>query len=241
MLVDTVTTSMPNPITLISAIDAGRDGRNVMVFREDRWAPGGRASETPYNPAATAITTLSFIDDASRADNGSILDTDIEINSVNFAMAVGCETRCQTLSDNGTVEDLQNTLTHELGHVLGLSHTCFVPDANHKTAPLDDQGQPAPLCSLGSLLPAAITDATMFPFQSPGEVSKRSLSQDDINGACATYPVASNPDVCEPVDLQKSGCSLTGASDEGPAGAATLAAFVAALVVVRRRGRGRGR
>jgi MYXO-CTERM domain-containing protein len=219
--------------------DVGKDGKNVIVFRQDHWAPGGSADPAlAYDTGATAITTLSFIDDASRADNGTILDTDIEVNSINFGMGVGCETTCRSMAPNNkTIEDLQNTLTHELGHVLGLSHTCFRPDRSHPTAPLDGNGDTVPLCSLGSFLPDDITQATMFPFEGPGETSKRSLSQDDIDGACSIYPVASDPKTCEGVNLQKSGCSLTGSGpgEEPPVGEALVLAAALVLLRLRRR------
>jgi uncharacterized protein (TIGR03382 family) len=216
-------------------VDARKDGKNVLVFREDHWARGGSSDpDDAYKSAATAITTLSFIDDASRQDNGTILDTDIEMNAINFGFAVGCEAQCRTMSTKDSIEDLQNTLTHELGHVIGLSHTCFIPDNQHMVAPLDDEGQPAPACILPNL-PSVITDATMYPFQGPREITKRSLTQDDVNGACANYPVASDPGVCEPADLPKSGCTATGMTGGSPA-----AVMVAASILWARRRRRQG-
>jgi uncharacterized protein (TIGR03382 family) len=213
-------------------VDARKDGKNMLVFREDHWARGGSSDPNDaYNSAATAITTLSFIDDTSRKDNGTILDTDIEMNAVNYGFAVGCESQCQTMSSKSSIWDLQNTLTHELGHVLGLSHTCFIASTDHPVPPLDENGHPAPSCLLPGL-PADVVDATMYPFQSPGEVSKRSLSQDDIDGACVAYPVATDPSVCEPADLPKSGCSATGTSGGAPA-----AVLVAAAILLARRRR----
>jgi MYXO-CTERM domain-containing protein len=85
--------------------------------------------------------------------------------------------------------DLRNTLTHEVGHLVGLAH---VPDS-----------QPA---------------ATMFARTTPGEIEKRSLSEDDIAGVCAIYP-----------DEGDGGC---GCGSGGAAGA--LALLLAALALHRR-------
>jgi hypothetical protein len=39
----------------------------------------------------------------------------------------------------------------------------------------------------------------MYNFAEPGETIKRTLEPDDINGLCAIYPTAEDPQVCEPV------------------------------------------
>lgn len=72
-----------------------------------------------YDPAAFAVTTVWH-----RRSTGEILDVDIEVNEergpYGICPAGGC-------SDRRTV-DLENVLTHELGHYLGLAHTTD-PDA----------------------------------------------------------------------------------------------------------------
>ena len=222
--------------------DLRYDGKNMLIFRGDKWEPGGTDDMHPYNPAATAITTVRFVNDKSRADNGTILDTDIEVNTIDYAMAVGCETRCRTNATSGTVEDLQNTLTHELGHVIGLAHTCYTPDPRNPTAPppLDNTGQPAPRCELGSLLPKTVTDAVMYPFQGPMEISKRVLSQDDIDGDCHTYPTAMDPHVCAPVEVASDGgCAVSPATSDADDGAFLTGGLLTAFVLSRLRRRRR--
>lgn len=221
-------------------LDLDYDGKNALIFREDRWAPGGSTSADPYNPAATAITTVRFIDDMSRQDNGTILDTDIEVNAIDYAMAVGCETQCRTMATNGPIEDLQNTLTHELGHVLGLAHTCYQPSPSNPNAPppLDNTGNPAPRCDLGVLLPKTVTDATMYPFEGPMEISKRTLSQDDIDGDCAIYPTAMDPHVCAAVQVSSGGgCAMAPATSDADGGAFLAGGLLAALGLGRLRRR----
>jgi hypothetical protein len=190
-------------------MEVGQDGKNIIKFRDTRWcrpATGGKP-EKCYSASATAITTVMFIADASQGQVGTIIDTDVEVNGVNFSMATGCETNCMTAGTRGQIEDLQNTLTHEFGHVIGLAHTCW--DGKVADTPRDSDGNLAPLC--GTALPSSVTEATMYPTQQPGETKKRILENDDINGACGTYPLASDPMVCAPAQLpSSSGCSVAG-------------------------------
>ena len=72
--------------------------------------------------------------------------------------------------------DLQSTLTHEIGHALGLGHS-------------------------------DIAEATMAPSIIGGDISKRTLDQDDINGICALYPVHDDPQQWTPPHC---GLDLTG-------------------------------
>ena len=66
---------------------------------------------------------------------------------------------------------LQNTVTHEAGHFLGLAHPC---EADPGTATANG----VPVCS-GHPEMASVT---MFPSASPGEISKRTLAADDVVG-----------------------------------------------------------
>ena len=104
--------------------------------------------------------------------------------------------------------DLENTLTHELGHVQGLAHTCW--DHITDTPPLDNLGNPIPDCNDPDL-PASITDTTMYPYASmPGETSKRNLSADDVAGVCDVYQPLAGKLACYPeID---GGCSAAPAS-----------------------------
>ncbi len=63
--------------------------------------------------------------------------------------------------------DLQNTMTHEAGHFLGLAHPC-------EGARCTVQPELRPY--------------TMYPSTGPGETEKRTLHADDVAGLCAIYP-----------------------------------------------------
>jgi hypothetical protein len=117
-------------------------------------------------------------------------------------------THCTRYGDDGcSYIDLQNTVTHEAGHFLGLAHPCTT-DPSAATAKI-------PLCSASVPDPeVAFTARTMAPTTSPGETSKRRLSADDVDGICAIYPAASG------------GCACGAASG---AGALSLLALALAL------------
>ncbi len=74
---------------------------NIVMWRDTDWP---YASDTAF-----AITSVTF--DPS---TGVIADADIEMNGEHHRFTVG---------DSDSVVDVQNTLTHEVGHFLGLDHS----------------------------------------------------------------------------------------------------------------------
>jgi hypothetical protein len=212
-------------------LEVGRDNVNVVKFRDTTW---GRpaigddpAREHPH--AAAGITTAIYIDDPKSDRDGAIIDADIEINGVDFTITAGSE------PSNGGDSVLQNTLTHELGHLQGLEHTCRVGNDPER---IDNAGNPVPLCTDASLPPLtpekqAILAATMYNFQSPGETSKESLSDDDIAAICAVYPTADDPNTCEHVGSSGGGCCSASGVGDRPDVSFLLAGTV--LLLMRRR------
>jgi MYXO-CTERM domain-containing protein len=180
-----------------------------------------------YSSQAAAITTAVYVNDPKSSRDGAIVDADIEINGVDFDVSVNGVTNTPR---GKCLADLQNTLTHELGHLHGLEHTCRLSASDPQW--IDDQNQPVPMCMAG--LPARITEATMFPTQECGETKKSSLSDDDINAICSIYPTAKDPGTCEPVGGTTGGCCSASRGSDRPAGALLLAGVVA-LWVRRRR------
>lgn len=158
---------------------AGRDQRNNIIFRDENWCRSDSPSEC-YDPAALAITSLF----AAEAD-GRILDSDIEVNAVNFRWA-----NLDTNAMSGR-QDLQNTLTHELGHFLGLDHTCYLSGPRPRQT--DHRGELVPDCDDAS---DEIRQTTMFASADPADMEKRTLSADDQLAICEMYPVAADPKVC---------------------------------------------
>jgi len=198
------------------------------VFHDDVWPhPSGLAA---------ALTTLHFDNDDESDRNGEILDADIEFNGQNFAISDdGISTR------TGCLADLRNTLTHEVGHLLGLDHTCLdaIPGPD-EPIPLDHRGEPALLCSATS--PPEVTEATMYNFQDCGETKKATLEQDDIDAICAMYPLSRDPGKVERASLtNKAGCCAVapGTRDSKAGGASlwSLGLLMLGVIGLRRRRR----
>jgi len=192
----------------------GFDGTNVIKFREDQWCRPATDKDPQecYDQAAAAITTLFFVDDSGSSRNGEILDADIELNGVQFAFSVAGATagiqQCQA--------DLASTLTHEVGHFLGLDHTCWIGGPRLE----DDQGVMVPSCTKPNLADE-ITDATMYNFQSCGETKKATLEPGDIAGMCAIYPTGDHASSCEPANIQPTGCCSVAGGTREPLGRGT--------------------
>jgi hypothetical protein len=209
-------------------LDVAADGLPAVIFRNDEWKRPGHA---PHDPSAIGLTTVMYVNTPGIAGDGTILDADIELNNVNYTFTI--DPTNATARAGTQLADLENTLTHELGHVQGLAHTCW--DHVTPTAPLDNNGDPIPDCNDPNL-PLGITDTTMFPYATmPGETSKRQLSPDDVSGVCEVYQPLAGKLGCYPeID---GGCSAAPAQRRSrwPLAAVGLGALAVALVVARRR------
>ncbi len=220
------------------ALDAHLDGVNTVKFRTDVWCHPNDAQQKDvcYSAAAAGITTVFYVQDGS-PHAGTILDADIELNDINFTFAVLPTTA--TEDPNRPFADLENTLTHELGHLQGLDHTC--KDSATPPQEIDDTGYPPPDCTMLSTLPldeqTKIKLATMYNYAAPGETSKRSPELDDVAGIANAYPPADDPGSCKPINLddyRTGGCSIGGRTSRSLAAIAVLLGALALLVARRR-------
>jgi hypothetical protein len=205
---------------------AGLDYTNALVFRTTSWcAPSDPQGTCSYAPEALAITSV-FVN----KQHGQILDGDIEVNAKNF---IWTDLDADPMATGH--QDLQNALTHEMGHLIGLDHTCF-PAGTAGDPPLDNNGNPVPSCDSA---PPDVQATTMFASATPGDTAKRTLAPDDILAVCEIYPVAMDPMVCPAKDVAppSTGCALDPQAGRG-AGVAALGALGAILLATRRR-RGR--
>jgi MYXO-CTERM domain-containing protein len=208
------------------AMEVGKDRVNLIKFRDQSWCRPAVDDDPArcYDPAAAGLTTATYVDDKSSDRDGAIVDADVEINGVDFSISVDGT----TLGTQPCKSELQNTLTHELGHLHGLEHTCWLGGVDPHW--VDDQGNPVPSCFPGPTdppIPAKILDATMYPQQDCGETKKATLSDDDINAICTIYPTAKDPGTCAPVASTGGGCCSASRGADRPAGALLLAGVVA--------------
>jgi MYXO-CTERM domain-containing protein len=194
------------------------DGVPRMTFRRETWCKDPHAESEPcYDPLALAVTSVF-----ARKGDGEIIDADVELNAVTFKWA----DLARNPGDGGNIQDLQNTLTHEFGHLIGLDHTCFI--AGTRPGAVDDRGQLVPSCGHAS---DEIRATTMFAAVVPGDLDRRSLSPDDRRGVCEIYP---------PVDLTLEsgrGCSVAPAGGGAAGWGILLLALGLARRFVRRRRR----
>ena len=164
------------------------DGKNeTAVF----WIEKDWNTDPDHSPSAAALTTVLYLNIPNDHRDGEIVDADIEINGDNFKYA--------TTKKNGAL-DIENVLTHELGHVLGLEHPCYLEPSAPSPHAKDHLDQAIPACRQTG--DRSILDATMFPSTSFGDIERRTPIADDVAGICAIYPIAKDPGQCGP----KEGC-----------------------------------
>ena len=190
-----------------------KDHLSVVVFRTGshfcRPATDGN-SQVCYDASAAAVTTVSYINKKGDPDDGLIVDADIELNAVNNQFVeIGGNLPA---ADSRNQTDLENTLTHELGHLLGLDHTCRL--STDPACLADDKGQPRQTCDTidkGRFLNPTydtIYKTSMFAIAPPKDIEKRTPKSDDVAGVVAASPLASDPKVCvDPAAMASSGCS----------------------------------
>ena len=229
-------------VATAAPVEAHNDGKNVIKFRKDKWCRPAEPGQPQlcFSSQVSGMTTVFYVARPGDPQDGQITDADIELNAVNFTF-VNQPSSVQP-REGTLVADLENTLTHELGHFQGLAHTCW-EGASGAPQPSDDQGNPVPDCSMLSSLPAdqraKITSATMYNFAGSGETSKRTPKADDVAGIAAVYPIARDPKRCEAPD--SGGCgSVPGAASPSLGGLGLLAALLA-LTCGRTRKKRRGR
>lgn len=171
------------------------EGENITSIA---WVESGWSTELGYDSKATGITIVHIIDYPESDRDGEILNADIELNGTYFHFSTAPD------GEKGKT-DIQNTVVHELGHVMGLDHPC--DDGSHLPIPTDHLGQTIPKCSYS--LPASILDATMYNYAAQGEIKKRTPEADDILGICETYPIDEAPSSCrQPGAPIVSGCHI---------------------------------
>jgi hypothetical protein len=169
------------------------------------WVKQGWSEQPGHLPEQTALTAIWHHD-------GAIYDADIEINDES-------DPPFSTSGETGTI-DLQGTLTHELGHVLGLDEVCYLGTTPPDPHPADHLGRPIPACGSAS---QEIREATMYPGPRPG---KRTPEADDVAGICALYPRQDDPGTCALDEEVGCGCAVAMRSRSGGGGLVLLLALL---------------
>lgn len=114
----------------------GQENANSIIAESD-WS---------FGDGMVAVTVYSY-----NVALAQYVDTDIVLNTANWAFAT---------DGRDDAFDIQNVVTHEIGHALGLQHN------------LQDLG------------------AVMYPSTVQGETNKRKLASDDLEGLAALYETA---------------------------------------------------
>lgn len=178
---------VPGPLGEIGFDPArGDNASGVRVYRSAPPIPLG---------AALALTVVTL-----RHGTGEVVDADIMVDAASHRFAA--------LSPAGMLGgagyDIQNTLTHELGHVLGLR---------------EDPGEP---------------EATMFPASPPGEVSKRDLAPVDGASLRMAYTDDGAPlSAAMAARAPSGGCGGARVAPTRPHGAVAALVAAVALVAAR--------
>ena len=175
--------------------DVGYDGVNRVLWRETDHClqPGTEDDELCLAPNAAAITTVFFYERGGRA--GELIEADVEINGEMAFASDGSADRV----------DLISALTHELGHVLGLEHTCeTIPG---RAPGFDSSGASVPYCFPLEAVPAEARAATMFPYLEAGKLDARTPLPAERAALCELY--GDRPRTCDDVGP---GCGCAGAN-----------------------------
>jgi hypothetical protein len=205
----------------------GYDGRNTFLFFSEVLAP------PPTSPLQLGSSIIALTSTWARAD-GHIVDADVQINAMDYTW---------TNRDPGFVPpdgsdadyDLQNAVTHELGHLQGLGHTCWAPFSDEEQ-PIDDKDAGVPMCL--PLPDPSVTQTVMFALiDSNREISKRVLSSDEIRAVCDIYPSSADPHLCGS-DTPDDGCGCS-AAPMAPVGVSLVLVLVG-IAIARSRAHARG-
>lgn len=164
------------PVPPRRALGADReDGVNTLSVVDGSWLAPGEGRTSSSQLAVTRLTGYSAPREVLAFDADIVLNGD-------------------ALRREGS--QLEDVLTHELGHVLGFGHSCRL-SGEAADASLDDDGQPVPPCD-ESVGPRSVMHPQLL---FGGEVA-----DEDVRGVCALYAARTRDTACFPVVV--GGCAV---------------------------------
>lgn len=207
---------------------AGLDGHNRIIMRTDRWCRDPIGMTNCHDPMVIALTTVFTRSHPGAANDGQILEADIEVNAVDDFFAI--IPASFMVRDYADKYDLASVLTHETGHFIGLAHDCQLPSDTPRQL-TDDQGNQSPDCdALPATTQTQILQDTMYPWLNLADVSARTLTADDTRASCEIYPPL----------VVGGGCVTAPSSRMGPVlSLVAVTVFMTLIVVAARRRRAR--
>ncbi|MFZ5469489.1 MAG: myxosortase-dependent metalloprotease, MXAN_2677/MXAN_2678 family [Myxococcota bacterium] len=164
---------LPGPLLVDASVGGALDvpNQHVIVFRETSChtvvpqGDGCFADGTCANlyrcwegsELTLALTTTTF-----NYRTGALADADVELNAASFLFttvdAPPCEAGAQ--SPQCVAIDVQNTLTHEIGHIIGLDHVALAGSTMEASAPVGETGKrvidPGTAAGLCDIYPRAL-------------------------------------------------------------------------------------
>lgn len=136
----------------VGYVDGAGDNENVVLFRQKKCSAAAPAADAcwskdncgnaydcwQHSAGAIAITTTSYV-----PSSGKILDSDVELNQPSFIFTTVDAPVCPVnhYSTSCVATDVQNTMTHEAGHVLGLAHINLSTSTMYPRADPGDLGK----------------------------------------------------------------------------------------------------
>lgn len=158
--------------------DKDDQNSNLVIWRDEGWSQVASAR-------AFALTSVTF-----NPRNGVIADADIEVNTEFYKFSAGEEVKANHV-------DMRNTMTHEVGHFVGIDHTDIREATMFGTAPVGETAK-------RSLHPDDI-EAICTTYPSSGTETQRQCnsasdfpSGDDLDldgGVCTITGVDATPPV----------------------------------------------
>ncbi len=191
-------------------LDAGAPNGNLVLFQprlcdavvpqdDPCWATD--SCDGPYGCFSKGAEVLALTTTTYDQSDGALVDADIEVNDAPPDEG-GFDFSAEPRSPLPGTMDVEDTITHEAGHFLGLAHNCGEPGA--------------PACT------PTLAAGVMYFAAEPGETVKRTLKPDDIAGVCHIYPRGRSTAVVNLFDMAGSdrvevdGCGTPGAAALGP-------------------------